>query len=356
MYRRLIAPTAYLQGRGVLALADAYGPLVGETALILGGSTALKETEHDITAGLEASGIEVAAVEPGVDACTFSAIDRLADTARAHDVDIVVGVGGGVALDTSKAVAQRTATELAVVPTIASTDAPCSSVAVVYEPDGTFAGYVFRDRNPEVVAVDTTVVASAPARFLRWGMGDAFATRFEAEAAAQAHAETMAGGLPTDGGLTMARQCFTNLKAHGRTALDAVARDAVTPAVERIIETNVLFSGIGFESGGLAAAHAFHKGFAAVGADGPHGLLVGFGTIAQLVLEGEPDRLDDALKVARALEIAPSLADLGVTGSDIQRIAERACRDDTTMSGEPMSVTPSMAADAIRTADALVAD
>lgn len=356
MYRRLIAPAAYLQGRGVLESPDAYEPLVGDSAFVLGGTTALGETESDIVAGLEASGIGVAAVESGVDACTYSAIDRLADAAHAADADVVVGVGGGVALDTSKAVAQETGAELAVVPTIASTDAPCSSVAVVYEADGTFAGYVLRDRNPEVVAVDTTVIATAPTRFLRYGMGDAFATRFEAEAAATANAETMAGGLSTDGGLAFARQCYENLTDHGTTALRAVERDAVTPAVERIIETNVLFSGIGFESGGLAAAHAFHKGFAAVGADGPHGLLVGFGTIAQLVLEGDEERLAAGLAVARELGIAPTLEELGVQADQVEAMAERACRDDTTMSGEPMTVTPRMARDAIRTADSLLAE
>lgn len=356
MYRRLIAPAAYIQGRDVLATPETYHPLGGETALVLGGTTALAGTEDAITTGLAGADIAVGTVEAGVDACTFDQIDRLVTAAESTGADVVVGAGGGVALDTSKAVAQRIGAELAVVPTIASTDAPCSSVAVVYESDGSFAGYVFRDRNPEVVAVDTQVIATAPVRYLRYGMGDAFATRFEAETAAAAHVETMAGGRSTDGGLALARQCYENLAEYGSTALAAVANDAVSPAVERIIETNVLFSGIGFESGGLAAAHAFHKGFRAVDADGPHGLLVGFGTIAQLVLEGEPDRLEEGLAVAAALEIAPTLSEFGVTDDEVDRMAERACRDDTTMSGEPMDVTPQMAADAIRTADTLIKD
>jgi glycerol dehydrogenase len=34
----------------------------------------------------------------------------------------------------------------------------------------------------------------------------------------------------------------------------------VTPALEHIVDANTLLSGLGFESGGLAASHAIHNG------------------------------------------------------------------------------------------------
>ena len=354
MYRRLTAPAAYVQGPGVLSEPEAFEPISGDRAVLVGGDTALARAETPLREGLSGAGTEVAAVEAGVDACTFDAIDRLAASARAAEADLVVGVGGGVALDTSKAVASEIGADLATVPTIASTDAPCSAVAVVYDDDRSFVGYVRRDRNPEVVVCDTRIVAEAPARFLRYGMGDAFATRFEAEATARSGAETPAGGPPTEAGLRFARGCFETLSRYGTGALAAAGRDAVTPAFERVVEANVLASGIGFESGGLGAAHAFHKGFSSVGADGAHGSLVGLGTVAQLVLEGDPDRLDEGLALARELSLAPTLSEVGVDGEEVDRVADRACRDDTTMSNEPMEVTPEAAADALRTADELI--
>lgn len=355
MPRTLVAPGTYVQGRDVLSTADTYGPLGADAAFVLGGTTALSTARSALVSGLEAAGIEVAGVEDDVNACTFADIDALAEAATAVGADLVVGVGGGVALDTAKGVAERIGAELAVVPTIASTDAPCSSVAVVYDEAGGFDGYIHRDDNPELVAVDVGVVAAAPARFLRYGMGDALATRFEAEAVFRADAETHAGGRPTTAALALARRAYETLDRSGAEALGAVERDAVTPAVESVVEANTLLSGLGFESGGLAAAHAFGKGFSRAGVKQPHGLLIAFGTVAQLVLEDREERtLEEVLDLAAALGLDNDLADLEVPLDRVDEVAAGACREDTTMSNLPRSVTVPEAADALRAADTLL--
>lgn len=46
----------------------------------------------------------------------------------------------------------------------------------------------------------------------------------------------------------------------GVKAKIALEAGVCTPAVEKIIEANTLLSGIGFESAGLAGAHAIHNG------------------------------------------------------------------------------------------------
>ncbi|MFT5940151.1 MAG: glycerol dehydrogenase [Paraglaciecola sp.] len=47
---------------------------------------------------------------------------------------------------------------------------------------------------------------------------------------------------------------------YGRYAKLACEQDVVTPALEHIVEANTLLSGLGFESGGLAAAYAIDNG------------------------------------------------------------------------------------------------
>jgi len=357
MLRRIIAPAAYAQGRGVLADAESFSTLRGGSAFVLGGETALTTCEDRLIAGLNECDIDVTAVEKGVDSCTFAVIEQLVERVNANEADTVVGVGGGVALDTAKAVAERSDTELLVVPTIASTDAPCSSVSVVYDEEGKFDGYVQRHRNPDLVLVDTEVIARSPVRFLRYGMGDALATRFEVETVTRSYAETHAGGVATDSAVVLARRCFENIKSDGAEAIAAVENDSVTPAVERIVETNTLLSGLGFESGGLAAAHAFQKGFTRAGVKAPHGQIVAFSTIAQLVMEDRPSEpVHEVVSVASEVGITPTLSELGAAPDDVYAIARHSCADDTTMSNEPFEVKPEMAADAIRTADEILSE
>ena len=44
----------------------------------------------------------------------------------------------------------------------------------------------------------------------------------------------------------------------------------MTPQVDAVIEANTLLSGLGFENGGLAGAHAIHNGFTALEGDIHH--------------------------------------------------------------------------------------
>lgn len=67
---------------------------------------------------------------------------------------------------------------VAIAPTIASTDAPCSALSVIYTDDGEFDRYLMLPNNPNMVIVDTKIVAGAPARLLAAGIGDALATWF----------------------------------------------------------------------------------------------------------------------------------------------------------------------------------
>ncbi|MFP3448963.1 iron-containing alcohol dehydrogenase, partial [Pseudomonas sp. SIMBA_067] len=86
--------------------------------------------------------------------------------------------------------------------------------------------------------------------------------------------------------------CEETLLTWGYSAYVAVTQKRVTPAVEAVVEANTLLSGLGFENGGLAAAHAIHNGFTAIDGDIhhlTHGEKVAYGTLTQMVLEKRPD-------------------------------------------------------------------
>ena len=92
---------------------------------------------------------------------------------------------GGKAIDTAKIAADRAGLPAIIIPTIASTDAPCSGCAVIYSKDGVFDSVCYQKSNPAAVLVDVAVIAAAPTRFLVAGMGDALSTWFEASSCAK---------------------------------------------------------------------------------------------------------------------------------------------------------------------------
>jgi glycerol dehydrogenase len=289
--------------------------------------------------------------------CSPGEIDRVGSVASDHGAGVVVGVGGGKALDTAKAVAHPAELPLVLVPTIASTDAPTSALSVVYDDDGAFLEYRFWGGNPDVVLVDTEVIAKAPVRFLVAGIGDGLSTWFEADASSKTRARTMAGGAPLEAALTLARLCYDTLLEHGVAARQAVERNTVTPAVERVVEANTLLSGLGFESGGLAAAHSIHNGLTALHETHEfwHGEKVSFGVCAMVVLEGRPAPvLHELVDFCLEVGLPVTLGDVGVDAdnADLGKVAEAACAEGETIHNLPFPVEPAMVVDAMLAADA----
>ena len=181
-------------------------------------------------------------------------VERISTLGRENSADFVLALGGGKTIDTAKTVADTLKLQVAVMPTTASTDAPCSALSVLYRPSGEFDCYTFFAKNPTVVLVDTTVVARAPPRFLAAGMGDAVATNVEARQCM--NSTNFGGGLQTAVSAAICAKCEEILFTYGRQAYEANKAHVVTPALEAVVEANTLLSGLGFESGGLAAAHA----------------------------------------------------------------------------------------------------
>jgi len=225
---------------------------------------------------------------------------------------------------------------------------------VVYDDAGRVVDAVYRADNPELLLADTAMIASAPADFLRYGMGDALATRFETEAAVATGATTGRGTRPMRAGLAAAKECHAVIAEHGTDAIAAVERDEVTEAVEAVVEANLLLSALGFENTDIAAAHSLEMGMRYVGCDAPHGLAVAFCTAAQLVLEDHED-LDAACELLADVALDASLADLGIGGDEVETVAEFACGEFGRMENLPVEVTDDDATAALLRADELLA-
>ena len=356
MLTTTIFPGRYVQGSDALQALGEEVERFGPTALLLVDpfviANILPSFEDSLRDSLEFR------VEPFGGECSDDEISRVSEIVRGGDWEVVVGLGGGKTLDTAKAVAYHTKRPIVIVPTIASTDAATSALAVIYTPEGAFDRYLFLPRNPDLVLVDTRIIAEAPVEFLIAGMGDALATWFEAESARKSYAPNMTGNLGSMTAYSLAGLCFDTLMEHGVNAVTACEVGAVTPALEKIVEANTLLSGLGFESGGLAAAHAIHNGFTVLEAahDAYHGEKVAFGVLASLFLTDQhPDLIDQVYGFCEEVALPTTLEDLGLTDvsdDDLVRVAEAATAEAETIHNEPMPVTADMVVAALKAADA----
>jgi glycerol dehydrogenase len=247
-------------------------------------------------------------------------IDSHVAQLRSTGVDALIAVGGGKCVDTGKAIADRLGVPIVVVPTLASNDAPCSALSVLYDPDGTATDVEFYPNGPALVVVDTAVVAAAPERFLVAGMGDAMATWYEADVTlANPNGRSSIGGRPSIASAAIGRACAQTLYEHGITAAAAVRAGTVDNALEDVVEANTLLSGLGFESGGLAAAHGIAQsctGIEEVHAGYLHGEMVAFGLITQLAMEDRPDEATRVAEFFCAIGLPVHLGHLSIAPSD----------------------------------------
>lgn len=324
-------PNKYIQRAGEMARLGEHIAAVGKKAFLLADPFVLDQYGGTLRDSMEKAGLAYQ-LERFNGECSSGEIARISDLVKTSGADVVAGIGGGKTADTSKMAAVATGARIVIVPTIASTDAPCSAIAVRYTDDGVYQEAHFLGRNPDMVIVDSEVVVRAPVRFLVSGIGDALSTWFEARSNLDSGSKNLVrpNMLPPAAGIAIARACHDVLMRDALAARLAAEKGALTAAVENVIEANTLLSGLGFENCGVSAAHGIHDGLTVLDETHSffHGEKVAFGVLCLLMLEGRPlAEIREMTVFCRSLGLPTRLADLNlgsVTRSDLERVAEAA--------------------------------
>lgn len=261
--------------------------------------------------------------------CTRAEVDRLSSLARDDAPEVVVGAGGGQALDTAKAVALALQRPLVIVPTAASSDAPTSRLIAIYDEHHKITEVPLMRRNPDMIFVDTGVLLRAPRRLFIAGMGDAFTKRYEvADAARDPGQRNYFDGRPPHLSAILGAACHDTLMRDGMQALREIDGGAIGPAFEAVVEASILYSGLAFESGGLSVAHGMLRGLTAFASTHAslHGELVSYGLLVQLhAFAWDPAVIAEASAFLAAVGLPTSRRQIGLaqaTHADLQRIAE----------------------------------
>ncbi|MGD0659613.1 MAG: glycerol dehydrogenase [Syntrophorhabdales bacterium] len=333
-----ISPLRYVQGpRALLQMGEQLRMLGIRNPLILTSPRARKAIEPTIAQGLKVSEITFAFIDFNGE-CTWKEIERVRKACIDESHDAIISCGGGKTLDTGRCAAARQAVNIGKsppelipqlgagvpcinVPTVAATDASTAAASLVRTEKGIIEATLVFPANPTMVFVDTAVIAKSPVRLLVAGMGDALATYFETNMSLRTSTPVVGiCALSTRTAQTLSRLCFDILLDYGALAKVEVEAGVPGPAIEAVVEANVLLSGLGYEGGGLSAAHAVGHAFEHIRESFArhmyHGELVAFGTLTQLMLEGRnPEYLDTVFGFCKAVGLPMTFEELALSNA-----------------------------------------
>ncbi|MCF0146647.1 MAG: iron-containing alcohol dehydrogenase [Eubacterium sp.] len=320
--KRINFPASFIVGSDILKSFSDHTSCFGNKYVFIGGERSLKAARPSLEESFKGTSAKCTYIPCGK-VCCDSEINRIGEIKELKEADIIVGVGGGSCMDVTRTRANREKKTLIMIVTTPSSDAPCTNVSVIYAEDGHRVAYDLQfPKCPDMVMVDSKVIANAPVRLLAAGMGDALTTWYEGKTGKQ----NPSGTNITRTASALCSLCRDIIFEDGLAAYRSVKAKSVTPQLESVIEANCFLSGIGaLNSNGTVCAHGLGDWLVSVpgGENFMHGERVFAGLIVQTVLEEYP--LEETLKLmrfGREVGLPVCVGDLGVT--DTAAVAKKA--------------------------------
>ncbi len=321
------SPRRYVQGPGALDQLGASARPYGPNPVLVGDTHVMTMLGNRLRGLCEAEGLDPLCLTLEGE-ITRAAIAGLQERLGDRDVSLVIGVGGGKSLDAAKALAVLIRKPVFTVPTIASNDSPTSAAIAMYDDNHVMIAVDRMEANPDLVLVDTALIAQAPVTFLLAGIGDAISKKFEADGCLAGTGVTPFGTRPLLTAIAIADCCYRTIRQHGAAAVSACKRNEVTPELEAVIEAAVLMSGLGFENGGLSLAHSLTRGTVKTrdAMNAIHGYQIAWALLVQWAAEARSDEdILDLMTFYREIGLPASLPELGMadpTEREIDQMAE----------------------------------
>ncbi len=352
------SPSRYIQGRNELANLRQYADKYGKKLLAV-VDTFFYANYKPFFENMYAEGDSQVCVVEYSGEIYAEKIDEMAEQVKDFAPDVVAGMGGGKTMDTAKALADIFHAATIVIPTTASTDAPCIGLSVLYTPEGEHVGARHYVKNPDLVLVDTDIIVKAPLRFFVAGMGDALSTYIETRANLQSDSPNYvwSGFVSTKAVEAISKACHETVLSKGISAYYAAKAGLCTKDFEDVVEANTLLSGLGVQNSSCAGAHSIAEGIEILPACRKllHGEVVAFGNLVQLVMEGrDEDEIEELIDFYEETGLPYTFEKLGipnVTDEEIMLVAEESMKSYWDV--EPFPVNPQLVFDAMKMVDVL---
>lgn len=311
-----VSPSHYQCEVGIRANAGTHISVFGKRALIICGSRALNALGSEFIMSLQNAKLEQKIYIFNGEVCEVE-LQRICDIGYTFKPQVVIGIGGGKALDIAKLAAYVLEVPIVCIPTIASTCSAVTPMSVLYYEDGTYRQDAFLQRNPNMVIVDPDVIAAAPVKYLKSGILDAVAKWYEGSASIQGSAGI--ADIFDSCALNIAKMLFERMNMNVEAAVASAVENRLNAELLEVIHLNIYFAGV-IQSMGIKAvrngiAHSVHNGLTMLPESHSqlHGLKVGYGIFVQLiVLDQQKAMLKQTLDFFRRIQFMPSFQALSL--------------------------------------------
>ena len=340
----MVAPAQVVRGSGILAQAGAAIARLGSRPLLVKGDRV--QVEAHLSRLAEAPGMTIASASYTPD-CSEATLAKLRQAVVQHQADVIIGFGGGKALDAAKLLAHQSNLPVVTIPTSGATCAAWTALSNVYSDGGAFLYDVPLPRCPELLLLDYDLIQTAPRRTLVAGIGDAIAKWYEASVSSGASQQTLIIAA-----VQQARVLRDILLQKSAVALGAPGSETWREVVDATVLLAGAIGGLGGAQCRTVAAHAVHNGLTHLLASHGtlHGEKVAYGILVQLRLEElvQGNQLaatarQQLLKFYREIGLPTDLAELGlseVTIAQLQHAADIACNPKSDIHHLPFAVEP----------------
>lgn len=345
LFSMTVAPAKVMRGGGALAAGAEAIARLGNRPLVVAGKSSMAIAEERLRPALEQQQLSVAMASYSPD-CSEASLAALRKTVADHQADLIVGTGGGKALDTAKLLAHQCRLPVVTVPASAATCAAWTALSNVYSDRGAFLYDVPLDKCPDLLVLDYDIIQTAPQRTLVAGIGDALAKWYEASVSSGHSQQTLLIAA-----VQQARVLRDILLQKSALAL----QEPGGPVWREVADATVLLAGVIGGIGGAqcrtVAAHAIHNGLTQLHSAGTlHGEKVAYGILAQLRLEEmlqghqlAATARQQLLKFYSEIGLPQTLEDLGmgnITLTELRFAAEIACAANSDIHRLPFKVIP----------------
>ncbi|MEO0933047.1 MAG: iron-containing alcohol dehydrogenase, partial [Cyanobacteria bacterium J06641_2] len=249
-----VAPAKVIRGSQVLNQAVSSISRLGNRPLIVSGKHTLNVAEKYLES-LESENFDLVEASYYSPDCSESSLEILRTEAQDHEADLIIGIGGGKALDTAKLLAHQLQIPVVTIPTSAATCAAWTALSNVYSDEGAFLYDVALDNCPDLLILDYDLIQTAPQSTLVAGIGDAIAKWYEASVSSGHSEQTLIISA-----VQQARILRDILLQKSVAALESPGSEIWREVVDATVLLAGVIGGIGGAQCRTVAAHAVHNG------------------------------------------------------------------------------------------------